>query len=159
MLATMLEPSPRFDVQVRPRPDEPLEEVLARISSVEAIADTLRYALDRDRFAERQRSFMQQDMVAGISVLKSYWRTEERDVTQIAAHSLAITDSFGQEYDSVTVYRESEQEETMVVDDACCEVVDVRDFFWPAEAPTVDKAEFLVHRTWETFASLKRKQD
>src|SRR5215471_622090 len=134
MLATMLEPSPRFDVQPRPRPEEPLDEVIGRVHSVDAISDTLRYALDRDQFAQRQRSFMQQDMVAGISVLKSYWRTEQRDVTKLAAHSLAIVDSFGTQYDSVTVYQETQQEETMVVDDACCEVVDVRDFFWPSQS-------------------------
>jgi hypothetical protein len=37
-------------------------------------------------------------------------------------------------------------------------VVDVRDFFWPSQAPTVEKAEYLIHRTWETMASLRRKQ-
>src|SRR5215471_19960417 len=99
MLATMLEPSPRFDVRPRPRPDEPLEEVLRRVSSVEAVSDTLTYALDRDHFAERQRAFMQQDMVAGMSVLKSYWHDEKRDVTRLAPHSLAIVDAFGQQYD------------------------------------------------------------
>jgi hypothetical protein len=31
MLATMLEPNPRFNIQPRPRPDEPLEEVVARV--------------------------------------------------------------------------------------------------------------------------------
>ena len=70
MLATMLEPKPRFNVQPRPKPDEPLDEVIARVRSVDAIGDTLRYALDRDHFAEKQRDFMQQDMIAGISVLE-----------------------------------------------------------------------------------------
>jgi hypothetical protein len=157
MLATMLEPNPRFDVQPRPRPDEPLEEIIRRVNSVDAISDTLRYALDRDQFAQRQRAFMQQDMVAGISVLKSYWHTEERDVTRLAAKSLAIVDAFGTQYDSVTVYHEEEQEPTLVVDDACSEVVDVRDFFWPGQAPNVGKAEYLIHRTWESYPSLKRK--
>src|SRR4051812_20940911 len=46
MLATMLEPSPRFNVQPRPKPDEPLEEVVARLGHVDALSDTLRYALD-----------------------------------------------------------------------------------------------------------------
>ena len=157
MLATMLEPSPRFDVQPRPRPDEPLPDILQRVVSVDAISDTLRYALDRDQFAEKQREFMQQDMIAGISVLKSYWHTEKRDVAKLAAHSLVIADAFGQAYDQVTVYRESEGEETLVVDDACCEVRDVRDFFWPSQAPSVAKAEYLIDRTWESYSSLKRK--
>ena len=157
MLATMLEPRPRFDVQPRPQPDEPIEEVIKRISSTEAIEDTLTYAFDRDEFPSKQRPFMQQDMIAGMSVLKTYWRTEKRNVTKLAAESLAIKDGFGQTYDHVTVYTESEQEPTLIWDDACCEVVDVRDFFWPGVSPTQAKAEYLIHRTWETFPSLKRK--
>jgi hypothetical protein len=159
MLATMIEPRPRFDVQPRPRPDEPIQEVIARITSVDAVADTLTYALDRDDFATKQRPFMQQDMIAGMSVLKSYWKAEKRNVTKLAPHSLVIQDAFGQAYDSVTVYQESEPEPTLITDDACCEVVDVRDFFWPGVAPNVEKAEFLIHRTWETFDSLQRKSN
>lgn len=158
MLATMLEPSPRFNVQPRPRPDEPLDEVLERVKSVDAISDALRYALDRDHFAEKQRTFMQQDMIAGISVLKDYWMVEKRNVTKLAEHSLVIADAFGQPYDSVTVHAEHASEEPQLVrDDACCEVRDVRDFFWPAQAASVEKAEYLIDRTWESYASLKRK--
>src|SRR5262245_12929847 len=73
MPATMLEPSPRFNIQPRPRPDEPLDEVIARLTSVEAVSDLVRYGLERDHFAEKQRDFMQQDLIAGISVLKDYW--------------------------------------------------------------------------------------
>ena len=42
MLATMLEPNPRFDVKPRPKPDEPLDEVMQRIQAVDAVSDTLR---------------------------------------------------------------------------------------------------------------------
>ena len=158
MLATMLEPSPRFNVQPRPRPEETIQEVLDRVHSMDALADTLRYALERDRFATKQRDFMQQDLIAGLSVLKSYWRSEKRTVTKLASHSLVIADQFGQAYDSVTVYNEQTSEEPELIwDDACCEVVDVRDFFWPPEATKPDNAEYLIHRTWESFDSLKRK--
>ena len=157
MLATMLEPRPRFDVQPRPRPEEPLDQVVARIQSIDAVEDTLTYAFDRDAFAGKQRPFMQQDMIAGLSVLKAYWRTEKRDVSKLGSHTLQIADAFGQVYDNVTVYQEQEPEETLIVDDACCEVVDVRDFFWPGVSPNVEKAEFLIHRTWETYQSLQRK--
>jgi hypothetical protein len=40
MLATMLEPSPRFNVQPRPKPDEALDEILGRLKSVDAVSDT-----------------------------------------------------------------------------------------------------------------------
>jgi hypothetical protein len=78
MLATMLEPNPRFNVQPRPRPDEPLEEVVARVQVGQR---DRRHAPLRARprhFAEKQRDFMQQDLIAGISVLKTFWKTERR---------------------------------------------------------------------------------
>jgi hypothetical protein len=46
----------------------------------------------------------------------------------------------------------------LVIDDARSEVRDVRDFFWPAQAANVEAAEYLIDRTWESFASLKRKE-
>lgn len=157
MLATMLEPSPRFNVQPRPKPDEPLEEVLQRIKKIDAIADTIRYALDRDHFPEKQRDFMQQEMIAGISVLKDYWVTEQRDVTQLVPKEIVIQDDAGLTVDSMLSHEEETIKRATYRDDACCEVVDVRDFFWPASAPNVAKAEYLIHRTWETYAALERR--
>ena len=62
----MLEPKPRFDVKPRPMPEEMLDDHhrsgAGRPSSLE---DTLSYALERDHFAEKQRDFMQQDLIAG----------------------------------------------------------------------------------------------
>ena len=158
MLATMLEPNPTFDVKPRPRPDEPLQEVLDRLRSVEAVSDTLRYALDRDSFATKQRSFMQQDMIAGISVLKARWRTERRTVTKLAPTALVVTDGSGQTVATIPDYEQVQVEDALVWDDACSEVVDVRDFFWPWAASNVESAEFLIHRTWESYDSLMRKQ-
>jgi hypothetical protein len=158
MLATMLEPNPSFDVKPRPQPDEPIDEVVARLSAVTAVDDTLRYALDRDQFATKQRDFMQQDLIAGISVLKTSWKTERRTVTRLGATSIVVSDSQGVPYASVPSHQEVQVEDAIVWDDACCEVVDVRDFFWPAQASRIDKAEYLIHRTWESFDSLKRKE-
>jgi hypothetical protein len=158
MLATMLEPSPRFNVQPRPKPDEPLEQVIERLKTVDAVSDTLRYALDRDHFSEKQRDFMQQDLIAGITVLKDYWETERRDVVGLAPDTIEIQDAAGYTVDSITTHAETTEENALVRDDACCEVRDVRDFFWPSQAPTVKRAEYLIDRTWESFSALKRKE-
>src|SRR5499427_1976939 len=115
MLATMLEPSPRFNVTPRPKPEEPLDEILARLSGVKAIADTLRYANDME-----------------------------------------IQDAYGNVVDSITTHEETTAKDVLVLDDAVCEVRDVRDFFWPSQAPNVDKAEYLIDRTWQSFSALKR---
>jgi len=158
MLATMLEPHPSFNVQPRPKPDEPIEDVLTRILAIEAVGDTLQYALDRAEFALHQRDFMQQDLIAGISVLKDYWHREKRDVTRLVPEYLGIENAYGEIVDTMLSHREERDKGVLVADDACVEVVDVRDFFWPSQAPNVKKAEYLIHRTWETTANLRRMQ-
>jgi hypothetical protein len=158
MLATMLEPSPAFNVQPRPKPDEPIADVLQRIMGIEAIEQTLKYALGRANFAEIQRDFMQQDMIAGVSVLKDYWQRERRDVTRLVADPIDITDAYGEVVDSIVSHKQETEKDVLIVDDACVEVVDVRDFFWPSQAPNVKKAEYLIHRTWETTEALKRQE-
>ena len=157
MLATMLEPNPRFNIQPRPRPDEPLAEVLARMSSVEGISDLVRYAFDRDHFPEKQRDFMQQDLIAGITGFKDYWISERRDVTRLAPEEIVVEDGYGNQVDSLMSHRVDVTKKALIVDDACVEVLDMRDFFWPSVAPNAAKAEYLIHRTWETTEQLRRK--
>jgi hypothetical protein len=159
MLATMLEPSPRFDVKPRPKPDEPLDEVVERMKGVKAIEDVLSYALQRDRFPQKQRDFMQQDLIAGITVFKDYWITEHRDVHAKVPEDVPIFDGYGSQIDSVQTEREDVQKDVLVKDDACAEVRDVRDFFWPSQAASVEKAEYLIDRTWQSYSALKRMQD
>jgi len=158
MLATMLEPNPRFNIQPRPRPDEPLESVLARVQSSNAVDDLVRYAFDRAQLAQHQRDFMQQDLIAGISVLKDMWNTEKRTVTKLVPEDYAIHDAFGQQVDTISSHREQVVPDALIADDAAVEVRDVRDFFWPPQASSIDKAEYLIDRTWESFDSLKRKE-
>jgi hypothetical protein len=159
MLATMLEPKPRFDVKPRPLPEEMMDSLSARAKVSNVLEDTLAYALERDEFALKQRPFMQQDLIAGMSVIKDYWQTEKRKVTQLRRDEVAIYDAYGGEVDRIDSYEESESEEEVLVrDDATAEVWDVRDFFWPAQAQSVEKAEYLVCRSWVTHAYLKRME-
>jgi hypothetical protein len=158
MIATMLEPKPKFAVKPRPLPDEPLDSVSARMDVSDVLEDTLAYALERDGFATKQRDFMQQDLIAGISVLKDYWMTERRKVTSLGQSSTLIYDVAGAEIDRIDSYEEMEQDDVLIRDDACSEVRDVRDFFWPAQAPNIEKAEYLIDRTWVSYAYLKREE-
>ena len=156
MLATMLEPKPRFDIKPRPRPEEPIEAVMERVGRSDVLEATLDYALARDFFAQKQRPFMQQDLIAGITVFKDYWRYERRKVTSLVRSDVEIKNDYGEVVDSLTVPEEETSEQT-IWDDACCEVRDVRDFFWPRQAVSVDKAEYLIDRTWESYEACKRK--
>ena len=158
MIATMLEPKPRFDVEPRPRPGDSTDEVVARMTRAETIEQTLGYALDRDKFPQKQRDFMQQDLIAGITVMKTYWDTETRDVIEATSKTVEVTDGYGSVVDSFDTL-EDQTRKVQIRDDACFEVRDVRDFFWPEQAPNVEKAEWLIDRTYETFDALKRLED
>lgn len=156
MLATMLEPSPRFNVQPRPKHDEPLADVIARLERTRSLEDTLRYALDRDGFAQKQRDFMQQDLIAGITVFKDYWSFQRRDITEKVPDFVELHDGYGNVVDRIASHKEQSRKDVVVEDDAAAEVRDVRDFFWPSQAPNVKRSEYLIDRTWQSFASLKR---
>jgi hypothetical protein len=107
--------------------------VIERIKNVHAIDDVLRYALDRDRFAMKQRDFMQQDLIAGLTVFKDYWHTDKREVTEAVTETIEVTDGMGNVIDTFKTVGE-ETKLTTIRDDAACEVRDVRDFFWPEQA-------------------------
>ena len=159
MIATMLEPHPKFDVQPRPTPEETLEEVIARDQRSDVLEDVLGYALDRDGFAQKQRAFMQQDLIAGITVMKDYWVTERRDVTRLENIPFEVVDVYGETIDSLESVEERTSKNTLTRDDACSEVWDIRDFFWPSQAPTLEKAEYVIFRSWESYPSCQRKAD
>ena len=158
MLATMLEPSPKFEVKPRPLPEEGMDEIAARLEVSKVLEDTLAYALERDAFASKQREFMQQDLIAGITVMKDYWVTEKRKVTKLRRDDVVVYDHLGTEIDRVQNYEQDVQEDVLVKDDAASEVWDVRDFFWPSQAPSVEKAEYLICRSWMSFSALKRME-
>jgi hypothetical protein len=159
MIATMLEPKPRFQCKPRPLPEEQGPDIETRMKASKVLEETLAYALERADFPSQQRPFMQQDLIAGMSVLKDYWMTERRTVTALRKDTVGIYDSEGTQLDSFESYDEGEVEDVLVKDDACFEVRDVRDFFWPSQAPNVEKAEYLIDRTWWSFAALKRQEE
>jgi hypothetical protein len=157
MLATMLEPNPRCTVKPRPHPEEPLELVVGRMTKANVLEDVIAYCFERDHFAAKQRDFMQQDLIAGLTVLKDYWMYEKRDVTRMQQTTIDVYDADGVVVDSLYGMEEATANQ-VTRDDACSEVRDVRDFFWPSQAPNVEKAEYLIDRTWESFSSCKRKE-
>jgi hypothetical protein len=157
MIATMLEPKPKFDVKPRPTPEERLDEIIARTKRTSALEDILGYALERDDFSMKQRPYMQQDLIAGMTVMKTYWHTERRDVTRLVNEPVEILDVYGNTIDSIDSVAERTSKNVLVRDDACSEVWDVRDFFWPAQSPSVEKAEYIIFRSWESYPSCQRK--
>jgi hypothetical protein len=157
MLSTILDPKPKWEVDPRPLPGEPLEEILARRQSGRVAGAALQYAMDADGFPLKQRPFVQQDLIAGITVGKGVWAYEARDMTRLRPIDVEVTDDFGTVHDRYTT---TEEEETLTVmrDGPSMIVRDVRDWFWPEGAKSVDDAAWIIDRTWMTYDELMQKE-
>src|SRR4029077_4933953 len=86
------------------------------------------------------------------------WNTERRDVIKLVPERITVHDAYGAEIDAIESHQEELVKDALICDDAAVEVRDVRDFFWPPQASSIAKAEYLIDRTWESFESLKRKE-
>ena len=158
MIASMVDPKPTWTVEPRPSPGTPLQELVERQQSARVAKAALQAAMDDDNFALKQRPFIQQDLIAGITVAKVVWAYECRELTRLVATEIEVTDDFGEVRDKYTAAAEKE-EMTVIRDGPSVIVRDVRDFFWPESAKSVDDAAWVIDRTWATFDELKAKQE
>jgi hypothetical protein len=158
MIATMLDPKPTWQVDPRPDPGEPLETILARQQDAKIATAALQAAMDDDQFFLKQRPFMQQDLITGVTVGKVVWAYECRELNKLVSVDLEVTDDFGVVHGT---YPSSEEQKQMTVirDGPCLIVRDVRDFFWPESATSIDDAAWVIDRTWSTYDELMQKQD
>jgi hypothetical protein len=157
MLSTILDPKPKWEVDPRPFPGEPLEEILARRQSGRIAGAALQYAMDADNFALKQRPFVQQDLICGVTVAKGVWAYEAKDMKRLVPVEIEVTDDYGNLHDSYTS-TEEEDRLTVVRDGPSMVVRDVRDFFWPESAKSVDDAAWIIDRTWMTYDELEQKE-
>jgi len=157
MLATMLEPEPSWKVAPRPLPGEPLQDIIDRNQSGKVASSALQWAMDEDDFQFKQRPFMQQDLIAGMTVAKCVWAYDARDLNRLMPVEMEISDDWGAIVGHYTS-TEEQQQHVCVRDGPMMIVRDVRDFFWPESAKSVDDAAWLIDRSWETFDALKAKE-
>src|SRR5215831_3906340 len=157
MLATLLEPEPNWRVEPRPMPGEPLQDILNRGQSGKVASSMLQYAMDEDEFQFKQRPFMQQDLIAGMTVAKVVWAYESKEMNRLVPIEMEVADDFGTVVDRY-MSSEEQQQQVCMRDGPSMIVRDVRDFFWPEAAKSVDDAAWIIDRSWETFDQLKAKE-
>ena len=61
--------------------------------------------MDDDNFALKQRPFVQQDLIAGLTVAKGVWAYEARDMTRLVPVEIEVTDDFGERPRLVHLHR------------------------------------------------------
>lgn len=149
MVAALVDPTPKWRPRARPRFDAAPDTEKLQLASRQ-LEVLLAYQLDKDGFAQQQRTHRLQGLIAGWTARKTYWRYEEAPKRRHRQHDVEIAPGL-----SIPVVRPSEQIE-VVHDDPCSEVVDVRDLILHESATSLEKSQRITHRCFYTFDELKR---
>lgn len=148
LCANVVDPKPRWDVRAQPSMADAAHLAVLR-EGAKANELLLGEQIECDHFAEKQMVFSKQAMIAGLSVFKTYWRYEEREVRRQAVVHKA--DGYG---NPVPVL--SSIASNGAYDNPTAEVVDVRDWIPHQGAVSLDRAMRVTHRVWYTFDELKQ---
>ena len=157
MLATMVDPKPTWEVKPKPLPGEAVDAVNDRMKKSTIASAGLQWAMQEDDFALKQRPFMQQDLIVGASLAKVVWAYETKDQTRLVPMQFEVTDDWGTVIDKYLGTEEVDRTE-VIRDGPSMIVRDMRDFFWPEGARDMDSAAWVIDRSWETWETLKAKE-
>lgn len=152
-VANIVDPNPRM--RVRPRPKSlDSERLQQHLDGAKTLERLLFYEFDVDHFAEKQRPYVLQGLITGLSVGKCYWHSREGKIKSLGTRHAPIHDVYGVPIGAYS-YLEEQEDSGYLHDDPCFEVIDARDFLWHEAAVSVERSPFLIHRTWPTFDELK----
>ena len=151
MIAAALDPNPSWKVKARPKIADPatVQQELAGAHTMELL---LGYQQDIDHFGEKQREFVMQGFIAGLTVGKNYWRSNTATRTRLKNVSVPVKDMPGFVVPQIQAVPGTE----ILHDDPTMEVVDVRDFIWHEAATSLEKAMRVTHRCWYSMDELRQ---
>ena len=154
MIAAALDPNPRWKVKARPKMEDP-SLIQQELDGARAMELLLGYQQDIDHFGEKQREFVMQGFIAGLTVAKTYWRsnqaTRQRLTTTMKPQMVNGSTFILPQIEPVTGTE-------ILHDDPTMEVVDVRDFIWHEAATSLEKAMRVTHRCWYSMDELRQLQ-
>lgn len=156
-LASLVVDKFRFRVRPRLTLDTFLHPDMADHARVGAEAHQILmdWQVRKDKLSNIQRTFNLQHAIAGLTVAKTYWVTREERRRRLVAQDTPLLGQDGEPIvNPVTgqnvVYPSLQPVEgqTVVYDGPTTEVRDVRDFMWPENAVSLEKAPYLIDRVW-----------
>ena len=158
LLAGLLDPSPSWRLRARPRmvsagevPN--VEQLKAGVRANELL---LADQIAADSYGEKQTVFLQQNLIAGLTVAKNIWRKETGPAWNSTVQSEPIHDpASGRIIGFQPRVRQSAQGQETYFDGPSFTPIDVRDFIWHQSAVSLDSAIRVTHRVWKTFTELK----
>lgn len=156
-IASMIDDNLRF--RIRPRTTlatlhDPEAQRRAALGA-EAHDILFKWQVRKSRFTRIQRPFVLQNAIAGLTVAKTYWVTEQQRRRQMVPHEEPLLDHNEEPmYHPLTgaavttpVLREQETL-TTTYDGPTTEVRDVRDFFWHESAVSLSRSRYVIDRVW-----------
>lgn len=152
MIASSLDPNPRWNVRARPKMGPP-EQIQAEIDGAKAMSILLNEQLDIDQFATKQRPFVMQGFIAGLTVAKQYWRFSEGPRKGLGINQVTVP---GSDYTVPQIGPQTGVE--ILHDNPTTEIIDVRDFIWHEAATSLDRAMRVTHRVWYSMDELLQLQ-
>lgn len=157
-LASLIDQDLKF--RVRPRPTlrnmaDPQAMERAR-EGAEAHQILFDWQMRMDDFQSKQRPFVLQNAIAGLSVMKTSWITKKerrRYAHPVEEHLLGPDGRVlvGPDGQPITVPRmETRTRMDTTYDGPTSEVVDVRDWLWTPNATSLATCPVVIHRVWKT---------
>jgi hypothetical protein len=147
---------PTFRFQVKPRPKAiPADQWQSHIKAAETLERLLAFELDTDDFDIKQRPFILQGNIAGLTVGKTFWNTKKGTEKKL---QMGLEAQFHPDTGMHIGYLPQMQEvstECYLRDGPCMEPVDVRDFFWQEGAISLEHSGYVIHRLWKTMDEIR----
>lgn len=163
-MASMIDDKLKF--RVRPRPSlknlvdpEAAEKAILGAKAHQTLSD---WQMRNDRFSEKQRPFILQNAIAGLTVMKTFWtKREERRRTMMVVNEPLVGPNgvplIGPDGMPLTTPRMQASTKTEIVyDGPTSEVRDVRDFIWTPNATSLKTCPKVIDRVWITPEELWR---
>lgn len=167
--ANLMDDDLTVEIEAMPQLDAPeVNEGLRLLARVLEIR--LKVARNKDHRAAKQRDFVLQQSIAGITGMKSSWRTmveprtkrvlvDEPVFNKVTDVDPLTGEIFETEIQVGVIQKEQVVTEPVTIfDDPSAEVLNMRDVFWPESAVDEVKAPWLMHRVWMTPREIRREQ-
>lgn len=147
---------PTFRFQVKPRPKAlPQYQWQAHVKAAETLERLLAYELDTDDFDIKQRPFVLQGNIAGLTVGKTYWNSRKGYDKKLSLQMEAVYHPDTEQHLGFVPRMREVSTECYVRDGPCFDPVDVRDFFWQEGAVSLEHSGYVIHRLWKTYDEIK----
>jgi len=153
-IASLLDERLRFKIRPRARMYDPGEFQVAK-EGAKALEILISWQLAADRFHEKQRWFVLQNMIAGVTAAKICWRTSGRMKKRNGTEPQPVEDP---ETGMILGYVPRPvvtEEYDQAFDGPSMEVVNVADLIWDAHATSSDTCSMMAHRVWKTMAECR----